>query len=247
MRWLNMLFLPRMNRHIKKIAAYSEGDLTGNDRKRFEKELQVNEELRYDYYLFRQINESMKGRLDLEEVRNDPALANLGPVVENLITDYYQNPENYRGKKVFVSNSLGKAGSDQELSDEINHIKKEIKEYKVDELAERWVDEWNEKDKSFETKNTVRKINRDFITRSLDQENDQPDLKMNRKKKSGYGKYMIRITGLAAAALVTVFVIIKALIPSSDPERLYKAFFEPKVLLLELQKHQPLNIFSFLF
>jgi tetratricopeptide (TPR) repeat protein len=216
-----------MNNHIKNIIAYSEGHLIGNNRNRFEKELQNNEELSHDYYLFKRMNESMRGRVDLEEVRNDPDLNDMVPFVKELITNYYQNPENYRDKQHFVIDSLRKRETDVKLTEEISQIKKEILEYKVNELAENWVNKWNEKDKSIETENPVRKINRDFITRSLEPENAQSDLIMSRKKKNDKRKYMIRITGLAAAALITIFVVIKALIPSSDPEKLYKAYYEP--------------------
>jgi TolA-binding protein len=216
-----------MNNHIKNIIAYSEGLLIGNNRKRFEKELQNNEELRYDYYLFKQINESMRGRLDLEEVRNDPDLNKMVPFVKELITDYYQNSENYRDRQHFITDCLRKWETDEKLTDEISQIKKEIKEYKVNDLADDWVKQWNEKVKGIETKNPIRKKNRDFITRSFEPENTQSDLKMNRKKKFDKRKYMIRIIGLIAAALITVFVVIKALIPSSDPERLYKVYYEP--------------------
>lgn len=217
-----------MNKHIKNIIDYSEGHLIGRNRKRFEKELRNNEELNYDYYLFKLINESMKGRLDLEEVRNDPALDNLAPVVENMITDYFQNSENYRGNQKFVKDSLiSNVESEAELIEEISQIKKEIKEYNVDELAEKWVNEWNEKKENLKAKNPNTARNRDFITSSLKQENVLQDLEMSRETKIDKRKYMIRFVELSVAAVITAFALFKVLVPSDNLEKLYMAYYKP--------------------
>ncbi|HUX95080.1 MAG TPA: tetratricopeptide repeat protein [Bacteroidales bacterium] len=231
-----------MDKHIKNITAYLEGDLTGNDQKRFEKELQNNEELRNDYYLFKQINESMKARLDLEEVRNDPALNNLVPVVENLINDYCQNQEHYRWNKKFVKDSLSKEKSDSELMEEISLIKKEIKEHKVNELVKTWVNEFNEKEEILKAKNPNTERNREFIARSLEPENLQSELNKCLKKESDKRNYLFRIIGLAAAAVITVFVMFKVLIPSDNPDKLYQAYYEPMRALSPVTRNVKTNL-----
>ncbi len=216
-----------MNKHIRNILDRSDGYLVGNNRKRFEIELQNNEELRNDYCLFKQINESMKGRLDLEEVRKDPALDSLVPVVGNLIIDYNKNHENYLGYQKFINDSLVNEESIRELTDEISYIKNEIKEYKVDKIAERWVTEWNEKKEIPEAKNSSTEKNREFITRSLEPDNIRSDPKTNLKKNSDKRKYLFRIIGLAAAASLAAIVMFKGLIPSDNPDKLYQEYYEP--------------------
>ena len=76
-----------MTRQIRHIYGNSGTTPEKGVRRDFEDDLLLNSE---DSALCGMISEYMKGRLDLEDVRNDPALPGMESIVSDIISDYHK-------------------------------------------------------------------------------------------------------------------------------------------------------------
>jgi len=178
--------------------------------------------------LFEAFGDYMKGQLDLEEVRNDPSLPEIENEVMSMISDYRTNSKNYTANKNFVRDSISVSDPKRKISEEINNIKFEIHKSDVSGLTAEWVKEWHEKKKRDVIKDSKNREIRDFITSSLESEEIEPEIKVSEKEGSGIKRsLLIRYITLSAAAVLGLFILIRTLLPSSDPEKLYSSYYKP--------------------
>lgn len=198
-----------MRNYIGYIIDYSDGELSDSKRKWFEYEMIRNKSLMENYELFINIKNSMRGRFDLEEVKNDPELPKMNLLASQMILEYNQNSIKNEKDFDFVSNALLSIENSSELNasndPDLNNITKQ------------WVDEWNNKDHSTD-KNIIER--KKFIGSALEDTQHQ-------QKNSSNKSLTLRIIGLAAAALVAILLIIKSLVPSSEPNSLFQEYYKP--------------------
>jgi hypothetical protein len=213
-----------MKKQNKKINGKSEKASDQASGKGFDDNGTLNIE---DAALFGWISDYMKGRLDLEEVRNDPGLPEMDKMVKLMITDYNKNKSKSKNNENFIRDTFSENITDDKMLDEISHIKLEISKSNVNDISADWVMEWHEKrqkqgvsdHKTIEIKN--------FITDSLDSEED--DIVENKpvKKQSISRTLLIRYTSIAAAAIIGAFVLVNSLTPSYDSDKLFNSYYEP--------------------
>ena len=223
--------------YIKSIIDYSEGNLTKKMQEKFEQQLIQNKKLNEDFVLFNQINMQMRARLDMDEVMNDPALTEINMEAKEAIADYQRDKDKYKTQKSFVNENLNSTRSNEELENEIEEIEREIKEFKVNEISEGWVKEWLEKSPDKQTE-----LNRSYINTALLLNEIKPELKIihnNKQSRNSFSR--IQIISMAAAALIAGMVIIKLLIPSGNPEKIYTAYYEPMTALSPVTRDQGSN------
>jgi tetratricopeptide (TPR) repeat protein len=207
---------------------YAGGKLAGRKAREFEGQLRVSKELRDDYHLFCQLNEVMRGKFDLEDVKNDSALPQIDSVAKDAISEYQQNSEHSMEDREFINNALGERITDTYTIEEIERIKLEIDEFNVDETTEGWVKEWLENKHNRKAKDPDVEKMISYIRESLETEKHKSVWKIFRGGMNGREKsQMIRIVGLSAAALIAGFLLFRTLVPSSDPDDLYFAFYKP--------------------
>jgi TolA-binding protein len=145
-----------------------------------------------------------------------------------MISDYRANRTNNTSNKNFVRDNFTVTNPERKISEEISNIKFEIHRSHVNVLTAGWVKEWHEKKKKDILKDSKSKEIRDFVTSSLESENVEPEIKLNKKEGSGIKRsLLIRYISLSAAAVIGVFILIRTLLPSSDPEKLYKSYYKP--------------------
>lgn len=183
---------------------------------------------REDLALFEALGKNAKGWLDIEEVKNDPSLSAIDSTVKEMVSDYRgHNPKHSENKK-FVKDSLTRGNEKKKIEDEIRDIKIEIDRSGINELSAEWVKEWHEKKKQEAVKRSGSQDIRDFITASLESEKSEPDvipgIKGNYRVKRSL---IIRYISLSAAAVICVFILIRTLLPSSDPVRIYDSYYKP--------------------
>ncbi len=171
-----------------------------------------------DSALFETISEFMKGRLDIEDVKNDPSFSRTREDVKEMIVDYNQNISGNKDNEKFIREIFSGVVTDENLDNEISHIKKEIGENKLNEITSEWVKEWQEKKQSIGVRDPNTEERRDFITSSIKSEVHEPV-----KMKPLY----IRYTSLLAAALLGAFILIRTLIPSGNPDKIFDSFYKP--------------------
>lgn len=199
-----------MRNYIGYIIDYTDGKLSDSKRKWFEYEMIHNKSLMENYELFINIKNSMRGRFDLEEVKNDPELPKANLLANQIILEYKNSSSKNEKNRDFISTSLL---ANESISDFQSSSNPEL-----NEMTKQWVEEWNSKDLSNDIKTKER---RNFINAALEESEQQnsPESKLK--------SFSIRIIGFAAAALITLLLIIKSLVPSSEPNSLFQEYYKP--------------------
>jgi TolA-binding protein len=181
-----------------------------------------------DSALFETISQYMKGRFDLEEVKNDPAFSGTREAVKEMICDYNKNVSENKENKKFIRDVFSGAGSEEKLNEEIKFIKQEINDNKLNDITAEWVKEWHEKKQKIGLKDPKTEEIRDFITGAINNTEYEPVKILNdESKKSSGSSLFVRYISLSAAALIGVFIIIRTLLPSSNPEKLFSSYYKP--------------------
>lgn len=218
-----------MTNNVKYIIDHSEGRLGIREKRKFEKELHRDEKLFQENIAFNQFNKYMRAKSDLEDVRNDTALDNIEPHIKEIVLDYNKKQEKYQKHRKFVKDSLDESyGSDRSLAEEIEQIKDEIDEHEIDQISEKWVNEWNNRKHNDEIPDEDTRGMKDYIKESLEDEfKNSGKVTEIKRLSSRKGVHTIRISLLASAAVIASLFVLKVLIPSNNPEKLYNSFYEP--------------------
>jgi hypothetical protein len=181
-----------------------------------------------DLVLFETIGEYMKGWLDIEDVKNDPAFAVANETVKNMITDYNKNISGHKENVKFIRKIFSSEAKTDSLSDELDIIKKEITEHKLNELTSEWVKEWQGKKQMTGESDPKGEEIRNFITGAINSATNEPERIMNTGAIKTSGRRLFaRYASLAAAALIGLFILIRTLLPSSDTSKLFNTYYKP--------------------
>jgi TolA-binding protein len=181
-----------------------------------------------DLVLFDTIGEYMKGWLDLEDVKNDPALSIARGTVENMISDYNKNIAANKENEKFIRESLSDKKNTDSVSEEIKNIRKEIADNRLNEITSEWVKDWHEKKQRSGINDTKTEEIRNFISSSIDSPEKEP-LKFTDEDSNNVFRRSLfaRYTIFSAAALLGAFLLIRTLLPSSDPGKLFDSYYKP--------------------
>lgn len=204
-----------MNKKIR----YIKRELTGNG---FEDDnLLLNNE---DSALFENIGDYMKGKSDLDDVHNDPDYVNTMAAVQDLVSYYNKNTAKKENES-FIRNIFSE--EEPSLTNEINNIKLEINENKLNDITAEWVREWHEKKQKIGTADLKTEEIRSFIAGAIDSKDTTAPETIELTGKSKNRSLIIRYSSLAAAALIGVFFLIRTLIPSSGTAGLFESNYKP--------------------
>jgi TolA-binding protein len=184
-----------------------------------------------DAALFESFGEYIKGMNDLEEAMKDPSLPETDEVVKKMISDYRGNKSKHSDYEKFIREVFDEADQDKKIAEEVRKIKLEINEKQINELTSEWVKEWHEKRQKGAENNEKTKEIKDFIKSSLeaDNENNKPytvqvaSTEIAKPSRTS----IVRYISLSAAAVIAIFLVIRTLLPSSDPDKVYSSFYEP--------------------
>ena len=133
-----------------------------------------------------------------------------------MVSEFNQNPEKFNNARIFIEGYA----SEQELQRSLNDTKHEAEKHQVNEVAKKWVEEWNAKN---ETADPGTDSRREFICSSLNDEHQETNI----QKKSRSKTFAIRIALLSAAAMIATLLLVKTLRPTANPEYLYTEYYKP--------------------
>lgn len=207
-----------MNNRIKNIN----GKPAGNG---FESDLIANSA---DNALFETISDYMKGWADLEDVKNDPALTGTKETVKNMISDYNKNISDNRDNIKFIRETFAVGDDSKKLNDEIKFIKQEIDDTNLNKITVEWVKEWHERKQKIGVRDQKTEEISNFIKSSINTPVCEPEkIVADESIKTSRSSLFARYTTLAAAALIGGFILIRTLLPSNDPEKLFSSYYKP--------------------
>ena len=181
-----------------------------------------------DLILFETIGEYMKGWLDIEDVKNDPAFTVMNETVKDMITDYNKNIPGNEANEKFIRGLFSPEEKTDSLYDELDIIKKEIGDNKLNEVTSEWVKEWHVKKQMTGLSDPKGEERKNFIADAINSASHEPERILSKGAKKVSGRRLFaRYASLSAAALLGVFILIKTLLPSSDTEKLFNVYYKP--------------------
>ena len=213
--------MKRLIRHGDKEPGTEPGKAAGSG---FEGDLLLNSD---DSILHGMIEEYLKGRLDIEDVINDPSLQGTENLVNEMISDHYKNNTRNSDTEKFIRDALKAETSDRKLREEISQIKHEIGYNDINEASERMVKEWNGRRHDYHKRAPGTEEIRDFIVSSLKPAQEEPETRIPIRLDERRTGTPFRYMSLAAAAVIGVFIVVRTLIPSFGNERLFNKYYEP--------------------
>ena len=202
-----------------------------------------------DSALFETISEFMKGLFDQEDVINDPALTGTQEAVKEMIRDYNKKNSGKTENEKFIRDVFSEGGSEEKLNDEIKFIQQEINDKKINEITSEWVKEWHEKKQMVGSGDPKTDEIRDFITGAVNSSDKKTVKIMNDERRKSFGRTLfVRYISLSAAALIGAFLLIRTLLPSTDPGKLFSKYYKPfeaySTVTRSLDNNEALNFSS---
>jgi TolA-binding protein len=181
-----------------------------------------------DPALFDTFSDYMKGLMDIEDIKNDPGLPGTRKDVKNMISEYNKSSARNNGNEKFIREIFRARVSKEILADEIINIKQEINNNKLNDISAEWVREWHEKKQKLGIKDPKTEEIRDFISGSIDSSGSEPETIAETDGKKGQGRRLfVRYASLSAAALIAAFLLLRTLLPSSNPDKLFDSYYKP--------------------
>jgi TolA-binding protein len=187
-------------------------------------ELLLNNE---DRALFESFGEYMRGELDIKDVVNDPELNNTRDLVNEMMSEYRKGAGENAENRDFIKSSLNESDDKSNTEKEIESITREMEQTNLTKTTAEWVSEWKKKKES-RAIDPQYEERRNYISSSLDTEVNEPEekiIKLNKTKAPR--KLFARYATLSAAALLGAFIVIRSLLPSGDPGKVFSTYYEP--------------------
>jgi len=207
-----------MNNQFRNINGKPHLEKSGND-----SFLLVN-----DLELFDTIGEYMKGWIDQEDVKNDPGFSMANKAVDDMMSDYNLNLEGNKENKKFIREILSPVAKTYSLGNELAGIKKEINDNKLNEITSEWVQEWHKKKQKIGTADSKSEEIKNFILSSINSPAESEENTVKKEATKTVGKRLFaRYASLSAAAIIGTFIVIRTLLPSSDPGKLFNSYYKP--------------------
>lgn len=214
-----------MSRRIKHINSKMVKGSSNRTRNGFENDMPADSE---DSDIFEAVGEYMKGRLDLEDVKNDPALSSTRDIVKVMISDYNKNISGKKDNEKFIKEIFSGVKSENKLTDEIKFIKQEIDDKNLNLITSEWVKEWHEKKQKIGVPDSKTEEIRNFVTDAINSSGHEPvKITTDGRKKTSGRSLFVRYASLSAAALIGVLLVVRTLLPSSNPEKLFNSYYKP--------------------
>lgn len=219
--------MARQNRHIKSKSKPAIKNIAG---KGFDDNLLFNRE---DIDLFGEIGDYMRAKIDIEDVMTDTSLGKTRDAVDVMISDYNKTISENKENRKFITSALSDADKEKTIRNEISEIKLEINKNDINEISSEWVKEWHLNKQMVGAAGKKTDEIKDFITTSLrpdkteNEVNEAPAEYKTIRKKVISRSLIIKYISLSVAAVLGVVILIRTLLPSSDPSKIFNSFYKP--------------------
>jgi hypothetical protein len=183
---------------------------------------------RGDSALFGKISDYMIGSLDIEDAKSDPLYNETIDAAREMTSGFNSNDPLHLANAMFISESIAVENEDEKLAAEINDIKKESRENDLGNITAGWVRKRDEDRMNCITPDGLSEERKEFITNSLVESDNDYDRKAETGRKKIFRKTIFARFALpAAAAIIGTVFIVKLLLPSYNPDKLYAKYYEP--------------------
>ena len=180
-----------------------------------------------DSVLLGKISDYMRGSLDIEDVKNDPLFKEADHAAGTLTSGFdHEAPVHEAYTKIIWENISGE-NEEEKLAAEINDIKSESSKNDIDTITAGWVKEYNRKHTGLNP-DTESEERRAFITDSFEEPKIDYVLNPDAGNKKPFRKTILARFALpAAAAVIGAVFLLRLLLPSHDPDKIFAKYYEP--------------------
>jgi TolA-binding protein len=144
-----------------------------------------------------------------------------------MISDYQENAVHNKNNEKFIIDSLADEPPEEKFINQVSEIKDEIRRNNLNDISSEWVKEWNEKKQMNGNKDAKTEEIRNFIAGALKEGISSDKQTFERNRKLFGSSQATRYTSLAAAAVIAAVLLIRSLIPSDDPQKIFSKYYEP--------------------
>jgi len=145
-----------------------------------------------------------------------------------MISGFDNNAPANKAYAKYISENIPGENEEEKLADEINDINNESRENDIGKITGEWVREWDEKKQNGVIRDAKSEERKEFITNSLvEAESDFERNALILNKRSPKKKIWAWVAFPAAAAIVGAFFLVKLLLPSYNPDKLFAKYYEP--------------------
>src|SRR5664280_736473 len=145
-----------------------------------------------------------------------------------MISGFGNNAPANKADAKYISENIPGENEEEKLADEINDIINESRENDIGKITGEWVREWDEKKQNGVIRDAKSEERKEFITNSLvEAESDFERNALILNKRSPKKKIWAWVAFPAAAAIVGAFFLVKLLLPSYNPDKLFAKYYEP--------------------
>jgi TolA-binding protein len=181
-----------------------------------------------DSALFGKISDYMMGSLDIEEVKSDPLFNETDDAARVMISGFDHDAPVHKAYAKYINENIPGENENEKLAEEINDIKNESNSNDLGKITAGWVREWDEKQLNRVSPDQMREERKEFITNALVEAENDFERKAHARKRKPLKKIILARYVLPAAAVLTgAFLLIKLLLPSGDPDKLFNKYYEP--------------------
>ena len=185
-----------------------------------------------DLDLFRNISDYMMGCIDIEDVKSDPLYKETNDAAIEMTSGFDHNDSMHKANAKYISDNITGKNEDEKLDDEINDIKKESRRNDLGNITAEWVRKWDEKQLNKISPDPMSEERKEFITNSLVEADNDFDRKVDADKKNLLRKTRFARFALpVAATLIGVIFLLRVLLPSHNPDKLFAKYYEPAIAI----------------
>ena len=179
-----------------------------------------------DLVLLSRIGDYFRGYQDIEDVKSDPDYNVTNKSIAEMISVFRPEASRHMANAKFIREGLTAKSNEDKLEEEINDIRLESSKKDIGKITGEWVKEWQGKDEKSTTTDCSDHERKEYILNALGEKDIELNVGTDAEKvvrKSLFLRYAIP----AAAAVLGAILLVKSLLPSYEPDRLFTKYYEP--------------------
>jgi TolA-binding protein len=201
------------------------------------RDIQQRDEIKLIYSM------EIQALLDIEEVENDPMFQTTDEIAKKIVSDFNHKSEKNTKNREFIAETLNSASTSDDMIAGRQREKVIITRNNVNEISAGLVNKWMDKNKNPAEHTPNADKNAEFIKKALNKDS-KPEVEKHSIKRR-YGSKIsqkIVVTGLSVAALLTVFFMIKSLLPGNNSEEIFSKYYRPFDAITPVSRNSNSNL-----
>ncbi|MCX6328304.1 MAG: hypothetical protein NTZ85_02155 [Bacteroidia bacterium] len=179
-----------------------------------------------DLVLLNRIGDYFRGYQDIEDVKSDPDYDVTNKSIAEMISVFRPEASRHMANAKFIREGLTAKSNEDKLEEEINDIRLESSKKDIGKITGEWVKEWQGKDEKSTNTDCSDHERKEYILNALGEKDIELNVGTDAEKvvrKSLFLRYAIP----AAAAVLGAILLVKSLLPSYEPDKLFAKYYEP--------------------